>query len=142
VAAEPILLDTGPLAALCNRADADHARALRFFADCRRPLVSTEAVVTEVAYLFDASVRLQAIALEWVDLARANGRLELAPVIDHVEVARILSRYADLPCDYADATLLALARARGLRDVATLDVRDFSVYRLEGNRSLRLVFDE
>lgn len=138
--AKPVLLDTGPLAALFSRADHDHARAKRFFESCDRPFVSTEAVVTDLACLLSDSVRLQSLALEWVDVARRHGRLEVAAVADHVALARTMQRYADLPCDYADATLIALADALGTRDIATLDERAFSIYRLKGNRGFHLVF--
>jgi hypothetical protein len=42
--------------------------------------------------------------------------------------------------DYADATLVLLAHdLRELR-VATIDLGDFSAYRTEGKKALRLVF--
>ena len=52
----------------------------------------------------------------------------------------MLERYADLPMDYADATLLALAEATKLDRIATIDIGDFSVYRLGSGAKLKLVF--
>ncbi len=49
-----------------------------------------------------------------------------------------MRRYADLPMDFADATLVALAPRYATRTVFTLDRPDFRVYRL-GRRSFRLL---
>ena len=135
-----VLLDTGPLVALFNSADQDHASARAWFKACDRPLVTTEAVITEMAYLLSNSTEMQTGALQWIEKARAHRRLEIAPVDEHAALAALIERYGDLPCDYADATLVAVGNARDIRDIATLDERDFSVYRLKGNRSFRLVF--
>jgi predicted nucleic acid-binding protein len=43
-----------------------------------------------------------------------------------------------LPMDLADASLVALAELRGLRDVFTLDHTDFHVYRLHRRQTFRL----
>jgi hypothetical protein len=60
-------------------------------------------------------------------------------VEDHAALARIMARYADLPCDYADATLIALAEASGVMQIATIDQRDFSVYRARGRKRFRIL---
>ena len=41
--------------------------------------------------------------------------------------------------DLADASLLWVARKTRVFDILTLDLRDFSVYRIEGGKSLRPV---
>jgi len=45
-----------------------------------------------------------------------------------------MERYADLPMDLADASLVWLADETGVRDIVTFDERDFSVYRLSDGR--------
>jgi predicted nucleic acid-binding protein len=42
----------------------------------------------------------------------------------------------NLPMDLADASLLWLAHEHGVRRIATLDRRDFGIYRLPGGESL------
>jgi predicted nucleic acid-binding protein len=49
-----------------------------------------------------------------------------------------MTRYADLPMDLADATLVALAEERADRRVFTLD-SDFQVYRLHGRKRFEIV---
>ncbi len=49
-----------------------------------------------------------------------------------------MERYRDTPMDLADATLVALAEARGYRRIFTLD-RHFRVYRVGTRRTLTIV---
>ncbi len=49
-----------------------------------------------------------------------------------------MAKYADLPMDLADATLVALAEERGLRKVITLN-RDFQIYRIHGRQRFEIV---
>lgn len=133
------LVDTGALVALVNRSDRFHAAAAEWFASVRGGLLTTEAVITESAYVLAASPRHQRAALKWVQRARAAGLLAVEAVADHAAIAAILERYTDLPCDYADATLIALAEKTGVAAIATIDQRDFSVYRIKGRKRFRLL---
>ena len=49
-----------------------------------------------------------------------------------------MTRFHDIPCDYADATLLVAAEEIGLRRIFTVD-RHFYAYRLTSGESLDLV---
>jgi predicted nucleic acid-binding protein len=49
-----------------------------------------------------------------------------------------MQKYQDRPMDLADASLVALAEERGLRDIFTLDRRDFQTYRLHGRQAFRI----
>ena len=68
--------------------------------------------------------------------------MSVEPVTDHAALARIVAQYASLPCDYADASLIALAERTGVAAIATIDQRDFSVYRLRGRRRFRILLRE
>ena len=133
------LVDTGAVVALINRADRHHARAVAWFRGFRGQLLTTEAVITETAYVLASSPEHQHAALTWVQRARAAGILQVAAVEDHSVLARIISKYADLPCDYADASLIWLADKTGVRQIATIDQSDFSVYRVRGRRAFRIL---
>ena len=87
-----------------------------------------------------ASVAHQRAALVWFERARAAGLLRVEPVADYAALARIMTQYASLPCDYADASLIALAERTRVTAIATVDQRDFSVYRLQGRRRFRILF--
>lgn len=128
----PVLIDTGPLVAWFDRHDPDHALCSRFFAAASGPLISTWPVLTEVCHLVPAEVAPR--VLEWVQL----GGLQLSelPTAALLQVAPWMRQYADLPMDLADASLLWLAHQSGVRAIATLDRRDFAVYRLPGGQAL------
>jgi len=133
------LVDTGAIVALLNRDDPHHDAAERWFKAFRGQLLTTEAVVTETAYVLAASAPHQKAALAWIGRMRIAGLLRIEPVSDHAAVSKILDRYRSLPCDYADATLIELAERSGIAAIATIDQRDFSVYRLRGRKRFRIL---
>jgi uncharacterized protein len=133
------LVDTGAIVALVNRDDRHHGEAVEWFRRFRGQLLTTEAVITETAYVLAASPAHQRAALLWFERARAAGLLQVEAVADYAALARIIAQYGDLPCDYADASLIALAESTGVTAIATVDQRDFSVYRLRGRRRFRIL---
>ncbi|MCK6554920.1 PIN domain-containing protein [Candidatus Binatia bacterium] len=93
------------------------------------------AVVTEAVYLLGFSGPAQRALLAFV----ASGAVEIAE-FGGAQVSRaaaLMERYADLPMDFADATVVVLAEHLRTTVVFTLDHRDFSVYR-PGRRAFHL----
>lgn len=133
------VVDTGAVVALVNRADRHHAAAVEWFRSYRGLLLTTEAVITETAYVLAASRPHQRAALLWFERARAAELLQVEPVSSYVALDDIIARYSTLPCDYADATLIELAERTGVTVIATIDQRDFSIYRLRGRKRFRIV---
>ncbi len=125
------LVDTGPLVAYFDRDDHDHANVHAWFATqaSRHRLLTTEAVVTEVTRLLDFSVPVQAAFLTWA--ARAT-TVTPVPQAAYEELARWLEGYANVPMDFADATVLWLYRETSDARILTLDQRGFGVFRLPG----------
>ncbi|MEO5863356.1 MAG: PIN domain-containing protein [Burkholderiales bacterium] len=123
------LLDTGPVVALINRADAHHPRAVEFFQRFRGQLWSTEAVLTEVAYVLAPSLTHQTAALTWLQRSVNAGFLRFEGISDLSQVATLLTKYADLPADFADVSLVWLAQQKRIDKVVTVDERDFAVYK-------------
>lgn len=130
-----VLLDTGPLVALFKRNDASHRRAATWFSRNRADLVTTHAVLTEAWHLISPSARGKLMAFVAEALIVPELAADVIP-----RLTRLLAAYADTPMDYADATLVLLAHDLGEFRVATIDLGDFSVYRTEGKKALRLVF--
>ncbi len=130
-------VDAGPLVALFNQKDDHHQKALEFLKNFEGEFVSTVAVITEAAYLLDFSSAAQADFIRWV----AAGAIELVHLesSDLERIAALIGQYADLPMDFADASLVAICERLGVRSVATLD-SDFHVYRLEGKDAFQNVF--
>lgn len=132
------LTDAGPLVALIDADEADHEVCKFALGSLRLPLITTWPAFTEAMYL----------------LSRAGGRagqealwkLTLTDRLDIVDLSRaalersaqLMAKYADLPMDLADATLVAFAEEQGHRRVFTLD-SDFGVYRLHGRQRFEIV---
>ena len=55
------------------------------------------------------------------------------------EIHTLMSRYWDRPMDFADATLVCLARRESINTIVTVDHSDFEIYRIEGRRKFRIV---
>jgi predicted nucleic acid-binding protein len=133
------LVDTGAVVALINRDDRYHRLAVDWFQRFRGQLLTTEAVITETTYVLAASPAHQHAALVWFGRACSAELLRVEPVTEYAALARIMTKYASLPCDYADATLIALAEHTGVTAIATIDQRDFSIYRLRGRKRFRIL---
>jgi hypothetical protein len=70
-----------------------------------------------------------------------SGALRLE-AISHEELPAIhglMSRYWDRPMDFADATLVYLAKREALSTVFTVDRSDFETYRIDGRRRFRVL---
>jgi uncharacterized protein len=70
------ILDTGSWVALIDRSESMHDRCVRWFKDYSGKLYSTEAVLTEVLYLLNFSVKAQTAAIDFV----LKSVVELIPV--------------------------------------------------------------
>ncbi|HEV3312149.1 MAG TPA: PIN domain-containing protein [Chloroflexota bacterium] len=123
-----ILVDTGPLVAV---ADADHARhheCVRSLASAPRPFLVPASVIPEVCYLL---ARFLGSKAEAAFLRAFPDELTLQPVTvaDLVRSADLVEQYRDLRLGMVDASIIAVAERLGLRTVATLDRRHFTVVR-------------
>jgi uncharacterized protein len=54
----------------------------------------------------------------------------------------LMDKYADLPMDFCDASLVYLATSLKINRIATTDLRDFTVYRLPGNKRFVHVLEQ
>jgi len=125
--------------ALFNAKDPHHAAAAQWFRDFRGRFLTTEAVVMEVAYVLTQLTAYQRAALHWFERMRAAKLMEITVPADYGAIASIMERYEDLRCDFADATLIDLAERTGVLAIATVDQRDFSVYRLRSGKRFRIL---
>jgi len=70
-----------------------------------------------------------------------SGAIVMAAIEDSElsQMQALMSRYADHPMDFADATLVYLAKREGLSTIFTVDHADFDTYRIEGRRRFRVL---
>jgi uncharacterized protein len=135
-----IIVDTGALVALFNQRDTFHTVARTTFATLQEPLITAYPVITETCYLLARSVSHQAQCnfLRTV----SQGALTLfeftPPQIERM--ADLMEQYANLPMDFADASLVALAESLGHGRILTVDRRDFSIYRWNSHQPFENLF--
>jgi hypothetical protein len=131
------LADTGALLALLDRSDRWHARCAAHFATLRLPLATSAAVLAELFHLLGDEPR--EMAAGW-GLLR-SGAITVLPIADRdlADLESLMKRYQDRPMDFADATLVHLARRENLSTIFTIDHADFETYRIEGQRRFRIV---
>jgi len=134
-----LLLDTGALVTLLDRSQKRHEAFAEFFGEWNRPVVSSEAVLTEATHLLGG---LDGGRQACVDFFLAGGALLVPATRASLRRCRdLVNQYSDLPMDYADATLVVLAEELGTNLVCTTDRRDFSVYRIKGRRRFEILPD-
>jgi len=123
------LLDSGAFLALLDGRDAWHDRCAASFEALRLPLATTTAVLAEVFHLLPAHATDRA----WHALR--SGTIVVLPIgeEDLVDIEALMNQYRDRPMDFADATLVRLARREGLRTILSVD-DDFLVYRITGRQ--------
>ncbi len=70
----------------------------------------------------------------------ASARLTLhhPDAAGYSRMAVLFRKYADIDPDWADLALIWLAESTGISRIATLDVADFSVYRIHGRKRFEL----
>jgi predicted nucleic acid-binding protein len=123
--------------ALLDRDDAWHAACVRTFATLRLPLLTSAAVLAELFHLVGDRRRDVAAAWKFV----RSGAVTVASIddADLPALDALMARYHDRPMDFADATLVHLARRESLSAIFTIDHDDFETYRIEGRRRFRIV---
>jgi len=133
-----ILVDTGPLVAVLDRADRDHKRCVQALAGLVGPMWTTWPTFTEAMHLIGARAGWRGQHKLWQFAIRKE--LEIVEVDERAMLRsyELMRKYSDLPMDLADATLVAFAEAHRITQVFTLD-KDFRVYRLHGRKAFDIV---
>lgn len=139
--ASAALVDTSALVAAfgANQKHSKHyLELLKRAEDEAWSLATTWPCVVEAGHLLDVPQRYS--MLRWV----AAGGVVVFPIEQGTleDMVRLMLRYTELPrteMDLADATLVWLAEDTGVLRVMTLDVRDFSRYRLADGRKFEIL---
>ena len=122
-----ILVDAGPIVALVHRDDRNHERCREALRSIREPLGTAWPILTEAMYLLGFSWAAQEAVWDMV----LTGGLEMLPLGagDGPRMRELMGKYRDLPMDLADAALVTIAEREGIRQMFTVDRRDFTIYR-------------
>lgn len=134
--AERALLDTGFVVALVNADDPDHAACVAVWSECRAELHTVEGVLVEAAHLLRRTRGGVSAAAHL--LLESQARIAPATTAAIERALALMEKYRDVPMDFVDARLVALAEETGIRDVLTLDRRGFGAYRARGRERFRI----
>jgi predicted nucleic acid-binding protein len=135
------LIDSGPLIALFAVDDRHHTRFDTLVkAESVRGLrlLTTWPCIVEASYLLEIPQRFE--LLKWIELGGAVVYpFEPAHLGDMVRWMRRYSEAGKREMDLADASLYWLAVESGVTDIMTVDVTDFSRFRLPRGKAFTLL---
>lgn len=135
------LIDSGPLIALFAVDDHHHARfdaLVKELSVGGLRLITTWPCIVEASYLLEIPQRFE--MLKWIELGGATVYpLEPADLGDIVRWMRRYSEPGKREMDLADASLYWLAAETGVTEILTVDVSDFSRYRLPRGKAFTLL---
>ena len=124
-----IIADTGFFIALANNNDHDHIQAIQIMNTISEPLLTTYPVITETSYLLARDGGLPAQFAFLTEVAQQTFPIFNLQPYHLTRMVELMRRYADLPMDFADASLVVLAEDLGHGRIVTCDRRDFNIYR-------------
>ena len=124
-----ILVDTGPIVALLDPADALHSACVDALRPITEPLGTTTPVLTEAFHLLTPGSIGCSNLMRYVREGGLTiwflGPDTLGRAFD------LMEQYSDHPMDLADASLVVMAEAENARKVFTIDRADFASYRIK-----------
>jgi len=126
-----ILVDSGVLLSFYQEREPLHQAVVAFFDQTCAQLITSPICVAEVLWLLGDPGDTRVLAAQ-NHLLRAvsRGGIESSPLLpeDYARVADLNERYADLPGDFVDLTLICLSERLDIAEILTLD-SDFEIYR-------------
>ena len=134
------LLDASPMVALFDKGDRFHAHFRQLMVEPGQPVQmhTTWPCVTEASHLLGPRHRVA--LLQWI----GAGAVQVFPfdTSDLLDMCEWITQYTQQPrteMDLADASLYWLACETGVTRILTMDVRDFSRYRLPDDRAFEIL---
>lgn len=132
-----LIADSGFFLALVRRRDPWHERAVEAYRSLGEGLATTWPVITETAYLIGSRLG-ETYRLRFLEQILSGAvsvfelRLEHGP-----RLLDLTRRYAALPMDLADASLVILAEHLGHGRILSTDMRDFETYRWKNHHPFK-----
>lgn len=134
-----LLVDAGPLVALLDVGEANHAWARGFFGTVKPPVFTCEPVLAECCHLLRRFPGGPDAVLTLLKRGVLASEFRLS---DELEPVRALMRkYAGVPMSLADACLVRMTELERDSAIVTFD-SDFLVYRRNRKQTLRTVMPD
>jgi predicted nucleic acid-binding protein len=123
------LLDTGFLYATLNQRERQHSAVVEAARRVTEPVLLPTPVTTEVAYLLLRDLGASAVA-DFADSLATTSIMLLEPeAADYRRGAEVIRQYHDVPIDFVDALVVAIAERLNVSLILTLDQRHFRLFR-------------
>lgn len=131
------LIDTGAILAILQESDRWHEPCQDAFRQLLFPLLTSEAVLTELFHLVGNNRAEMETAWNFM----RSGAVVVGTIEDAElpQLRSLMLQYWDRPMDFADATLVHLANRESLSTILTVDQADFATYRLAGKRRFQVL---
>jgi predicted nucleic acid-binding protein len=129
-----ILADTGFFYALLDRDDAWHVRCREAAVGLKEGLITTWPVLAEAVHLIGRWLGIAPAIALMEEVAAGEVRVWELTLESRAKLPNLMRRYADLPMDLADGSLVLLAEHLGHGRILTTDQRDFRTYRWKARR--------
>lgn len=114
-------------------------RAVHWVAPSRAADDHPSPVVAEVGYLLASKAGPHVEARFLQSLANEEFHVEELKTSDYHRMAKLVEQYADLPLGTTDAAVLTVAERLSVPELATLDLRHFTVVRARHVKALALL---
>ena len=124
------LLDTGFLYAQLNGKDSWHAEVSASAKIAEREIIILPIpVITEVTYLLQRDLGIEAVSTFLENLDETDLVLETPTTEDYKRAAEILRKYNDANIDFVDACIVAIAERLNITKILTIDRRHFGIFK-------------
>lgn len=131
------LIDTGAIIAILDVDEEWHASCLNALSSLQMPLLTTEAVLTELFHLIAA--RNLSAHRAWQFVRSGAITVRSMKDSDFPVLQGLMAQYNDHPMDFADATLVHLAAREAISLILTVDHDDFETYRIAGRKKFTIL---
>ncbi|MCE5317009.1 MAG: PIN domain-containing protein [Parachlamydia sp.] len=135
-----IIIDTGCFLALASPSDTHHKKAIKLLKQTEeQEWITTWPVVIETCHLLG---RLSALEVNhFLDLYYQDAFSIFELTKEHVSrLQDLMIKYAELPMDLADASLVVLAEFLGHGKILSTDSRDFCTYKWKNRHPFQNLF--
>ena len=130
-----VVCDSGPLVAFLNRRDQFHPWAVARMKEIRPPMLTSEAVLTEIANFLRAADLSVDPLFQLLERGALEVRFDLSAHWPRIRT--LMDRYQRM--DLADASIVVMSELNRRARVLTIDQADFSIYRRNDRQVIDLI---
>ncbi len=136
-----LIIDTGFFIAILSKTDQFHIQALKLKNTInKRQWITTWPVLTEVCHLLVSRNATQVVS-HLFQMYESGGYEIFSISRQHTsKILKLLEKYANLPMDLADASLVLLADEMGHGDIVSTDIRNFETYKWKSHKPFHNLF--